>query len=289
LGTVPPSPFLITCASGSVLEARATNSFRSCFFSCCRRSTSRTAASSRLARCLAARRRAAPCRWALVSFSSPSAFSRRTCSRANSRWASSFSLRRKLLPAALALILVPSSVTRSSLISPSALSMPSTCTNKSSKAALFSERKPDSVRWLIAPRPHSHCNPGSYSHCRATSRAELMPPLVNQLVTSSNTYGFALSDTANTAGGPVKLTNDPISNLDNRPDDRYGNGKTATDLPSKGVADQVTIDPKTAYFRDSQGRSVSLSSLAFHELAEAYAKIDGGKAYGDFQTINVVN
>jgi RHS repeat-associated protein len=113
--------------------------------------------------------------------------------------------------------------------------------------------------------------------------------LVNQLVTSSDTYGFALSDTANTAGGQVKLTGDPISNLDGQLDDRYGNGKTATDLPPKGVADQVTINPNTAHFTDSQGRSVSLSSLAFHELAEAYGKIDGGKAYGDFQNINVVN
>jgi RHS repeat-associated protein len=111
--------------------------------------------------------------------------------------------------------------------------------------------------------------------------------LVNQLVTSSDTYGFALSDTANTAGGPVKLTNDPISNLDNQSDVRYS--KSQTDLPSKGVADQVTIDPKTAHFTDSQGRSVSLSSLAFHELAEAYAKIDGGKQYVDFQNLNVVN
>lgn len=113
--------------------------------------------------------------------------------------------------------------------------------------------------------------------------------LVNQLVTSSDTYGFALSDTANTAGGPVKLTNDPISNLDNQTDVRYPNGKNPTDLPAKGIADQVTIDPKTAQFKDSQGRSVSLSSLAFHELAEAYAKIDGGKQYVDFQNINVVN
>jgi RHS repeat-associated protein len=113
--------------------------------------------------------------------------------------------------------------------------------------------------------------------------------LVNQLVTSSDTYGFALSDTANTAGGPVKLGNDPISNLDNQLDDRYSKGKSPTDLPPKGVADQVTIDPKTAHFTDSQGRSVSLSSLAFHELAEAYGKIDGGKAYGDFQNIGVVN
>src|SRR6202795_4407587 len=101
------------------------------------------------------RRSAAACRWGAVS-SSLSAFRMRTCWRASSRCASSFSLRRKLLPPALALILVPSSVTRSKLIRPSALSIPSTCTNKSSKAALFSERKPDSVRWLIACNPQSH-------------------------------------------------------------------------------------------------------------------------------------
>ena len=75
-----------------------------------------------------------------VSRSSPSssacAFSQRTCSRANSRCAASFSLRRKLLPPAFALIFVPSSVTRSNVISPSALIMPSTCTNRSSSAAL---------------------------------------------------------------------------------------------------------------------------------------------------------
>ena len=59
---MPPSPFLITWASGSVAEARATKPSRSSFFSLCKRSTSRTAASKRLWRCRAARRRAATCR-----------------------------------------------------------------------------------------------------------------------------------------------------------------------------------------------------------------------------------
>lgn len=115
--------------------------------------------------------------------------------------------------------------------------------------------------------------------------------LVSQLVSSSNTYGLALSDTANTAGGPVKLNAaDPWSNLDNQADIRYSKGKSPTDLPPKGVDDQVTIDPKNAtLFKDSQDRSVSLSSSAFHELAEAYSKVDGGKQYSDFQTINAVN
>jgi RHS repeat-associated protein len=112
--------------------------------------------------------------------------------------------------------------------------------------------------------------------------------LINQLVTSSDTYGFSLGDTVNTEGGPVKVGSDPV-NLDRQYDDRYGNGKAATDRPPKGIADQVAINPALARFKDSQGRSVLLSSLAFHELAEAYAKIDGGKAYGDFLNINLVN
>ncbi len=37
-------------------------------------------------------------------------------------------------------------VTRCMVISPSALNMPTTCTNRSSNACLYSERKPDSVR-----------------------------------------------------------------------------------------------------------------------------------------------
>jgi RHS repeat-associated protein len=113
--------------------------------------------------------------------------------------------------------------------------------------------------------------------------------LVNQLVASASTYTFSISDSADTAGGPVKIKSDGISNLDDRADDRYPKGKSATDLPPKGVNDQVTLNPQLAQFKDSQGRTVLLSSLAFHELAEAYAKVDGGKLYGNFSAIFVVN
>ena len=109
--------------------------------------------------------------------------------------------------------------------------------------------------------------------------------LVSQLVTSSNTYGFALGDTANTAGGPVSMAGNPVSNLDNTTDARYGSGKSPTDLPPKGVNDQVTINPKDANYKDTVGRSVPLSSLAFHELAEAYSKVDEGRPYADFQPL----
>lgn len=110
--------------------------------------------------------------------------------------------------------------------------------------------------------------------------------LISQLVNSSNTYSFGLSNTAMTQGGPIDLAGNAISNLDNHLDDRYTNGKTPTDLPPTGVDDAVTINPATAVYQDSKNRAVSLSSLVFHELAEAYAKIDEGKAYGEFQDIN---
>jgi RHS repeat-associated protein len=113
--------------------------------------------------------------------------------------------------------------------------------------------------------------------------------LINNLVSSSNVYSLALGDTVQTAGGPLSLSGDnSIANLDRNPDDRYSKGKTAKDLPAKGIDDQVGINPKDAIFRDSQGRLVPLSSLIFHELAEAYAKVDGGKAYGDFQSLGIV-
>jgi RHS repeat-associated protein len=114
--------------------------------------------------------------------------------------------------------------------------------------------------------------------------------LINSLVDSSNVYNLNLGDTVQTAGGPLSLSGDnSIANLDRNPDDRCASkGKGAKDLPAKGIDDQIAINPKDAVFRDSQGRLVPLSSLIFHELAEAYAKIDGGKAYGDFQTLGVV-
>jgi hypothetical protein len=69
------------------------------------------------------------------------------------------------------------------------------------------------------------------------------------------------------------------ASLGHPPDWRYGKGKSAKDRPAAGIDDQVGINPKDAIFRDSQGHIVPLSSLIFHELAEAYAKVDGGKQY----------
>ncbi len=106
--------------------------------------------------------------------------------------------------------------------------------------------------------------------------------LISQLVNSNKVYDYSVDTNANTAGGPVSLKNEVESNLDDRPDERYSKGKNPTDLPPKGVNDQVTINPHEHYV-DSQGRAVPQWSVAFHELAEAYGKVNEGKSYGDYR------
>jgi RHS repeat-associated protein len=107
--------------------------------------------------------------------------------------------------------------------------------------------------------------------------------LVDQLVGSSNVYNLTLGDTVETAGGPVKF--DTAIILDNRPDDRYSRGKRQIDLPPQGVDAVIGVNPR-ATLADTQNRVVPTSNLVFHELAEAYARVDGGKPYGDSLVVN---
>jgi len=114
--------------------------------------------------------------------------------------------------------------------------------------------------------------------------------LVDQLANSSNVYDLSLGATAQTAAGPKPLTGDDvILNLDNRPDDRYQNGKGPENLPAAGVDAQIGINPSLARYKDSNGRPVLLSSLIFHELAEAYARVDGDKAYWGFSRLFIAD
>jgi hypothetical protein len=93
--------------------------------------------------------------------------------------------------------------------------------------------------------------------------------LLNQLATSNAVHTYT--------EGPVK---GGVQNLDNRPDWRYGKGKGPGDLPPEGVDDAVTIDPSVRYVDAATGtKPVSRPALAFHELAEAHAKVDKGMPY----------
>ena len=69
-------------------------------------------------------------------------------------------------------------------------------------------------------------------------------------------------------------------NLDNNPDVRYKKGDK--DMPKAGVDDQIAFNYD---WRDKHSESNTKLKLApnwtttFHELAEAYAKVDGSMQY----------
>jgi RHS repeat-associated protein len=92
--------------------------------------------------------------------------------------------------------------------------------------------------------------------------------LLYQLATSNYVYSYSEGAT----GG--------VSNLDNRPDWRFRNGKSSRFLPPSGVDCAVVIDPSIQYVDAATGTlGVSSAAVAFHELAEAYGKVDLGMPY----------
>ena len=105
--------------------------------------------------------------------------------------------------------------------------------------------------------------------------------LINDLVQSQNVYGLSEGPTVDTAGGTVKV--DYILNLPPTTDQlqfRKSGAALPTEMPKAGIADQVAFN-----VNDPRGKHRSLTNLklaqpwtvVFHELAEAYAKVDGSK------------
>ncbi|MCK4764118.1 MAG: RHS repeat-associated core domain-containing protein [Candidatus Aminicenantes bacterium] len=92
--------------------------------------------------------------------------------------------------------------------------------------------------------------------------------LLYQLATSENVYSYSEGAT----GG--------VSNLDNRTDWRFPNGKSSKFLPPPGIDCAVEIDPSITYVDAATGTlHVSNAAVAFHELGEAYGKVDLGMPY----------
>jgi RHS repeat-associated protein len=97
--------------------------------------------------------------------------------------------------------------------------------------------------------------------------------LINDLVTSKNTYEFSEGPTVATDKGPVKLDY-IIANLPAFGDQR------ASGQPRSGVADVVGLyfnNPKVTRGSNTKLGVAPNFSTAFHELAEAFEKIDGAK------------
>jgi RHS repeat-associated protein len=97
--------------------------------------------------------------------------------------------------------------------------------------------------------------------------------LVNDLVGSKNTYDFSIGPTVMTDKGPVKI--DYIeANLPSF-GDQPKNGN-----PPPGVNDIVALyfnNPNVTRASNTNLKVAPEWTIAFHELAEAYEKIDGGK------------
>ncbi|MBZ5597357.1 MAG: RHS repeat-associated core domain-containing protein [Acidobacteriia bacterium] len=97
--------------------------------------------------------------------------------------------------------------------------------------------------------------------------------LVNDLVGSKNTYDFSIGPTVMTDKGAVKI--DYITaNLRTFGDQPKGGN------PPAGVSDIVALyfnNPKVTRGSNTNLQVAPEWTVAFHELAEAYEKIDGGK------------
>lgn len=119
--------------------------------------------------------------------------------------------------------------------------------------------------------------------------------LLNDLVTSGNKYDLSVGPTAQTLAGAISL--DPkgkknktaidMVNLDNNPDDRYNTVKPPRKRdaarPAPGIDDEVAMNISGRATRESSTnlKPATTESVVFHELAEAYAKVEHGKQYSD--------
>jgi RHS repeat-associated protein len=99
--------------------------------------------------------------------------------------------------------------------------------------------------------------------------------LVNDLVGSKNTYDFSVGPTIMTDKGPVRIDKIGID-LANLP--TFGDQPKSGNPPA-GVSDIVGLylnNPNITRVSNTDLKVAPEFTVAFHELAEAYAKIDGG-------------
>lgn len=110
--------------------------------------------------------------------------------------------------------------------------------------------------------------------------------LINDLVNvSDNLYGLTIGTSVETAGGPLGV--DDTMNLPSAFDQRPVR-PGALGLPKSPFDDQVAVNPNVR-LTDTQNLQVLTPSLVFHELAEAYSKIDQGLPYENHPIMTVVN
>jgi hypothetical protein len=102
------------------------------------------------------------------------------------------------------------------------------------------------------------------------------------MMESSHRYLLFLADWAPTAAGPISVGSalNLDRNYDSRINPRRRNGaKLATELPPSGFDSLVAINPAVRWFNLRAKLLVPPGNIAFHELAEAYAKVELGYDY----------
>jgi hypothetical protein len=106
--------------------------------------------------------------------------------------------------------------------------------------------------------------------------------LLVQLTQGPHRYQLHIGNRAQTAEGEVEI--EASINLDNNYDSRInpyrrGGKKLGRELPPEGFDSLVAINPTARWFNLRTGRLVPPGCITFHELAEAYAKVQLGLEY----------
>lgn len=109
--------------------------------------------------------------------------------------------------------------------------------------------------------------------------------LIRDLAQSSSKYDLFIGSKLETAAGnkeKQKVDVNYVKNLDNNKDDRLAGEKLPNHRPRQGIDGQVAFNPETTVEVDPQKSAKLVAAnfmVIFHELAEAYAKVDHGKQY----------
>jgi len=98
-----------------------------------------------------------------------------------------------------------------------------------------------------------------------------------QLVQGSSRYRLHIGDVAPTLGATAKVSGS--INLDNNFDSRINpyrqNGrKYASEQPPDGFQAMIAINPQAQWYNLTAGAMIQVGHITFHELAEAYAKVE---------------
>ena len=106
--------------------------------------------------------------------------------------------------------------------------------------------------------------------------------LLEQLTQADRKYHLHIGDRVMTLGGEVEVKS--VLNLDNNFDGRINSYrrrgvKMLTERPAQGFDALISINPAVVWYNLGYQRVISPGIVTFHELAEAYAKIEYGLEY----------